>query len=176
MSPLRMIVRNSEAYFGEGNVAYEEKYWATADALGLKMSGEAVPIYMELANNKNTTYKIIISATATDEEKKAAAYLQDCVFKKTGATLPICTENAVYPGHFEHAIMLGKNLITKEFYKQGIDLTNRSYYVEILGWCVFVDSDTDLVGAVQAFLDLCVRQGDNEGALEIISCKRVGQR
>ena len=176
MSPLRMIVRNSEAYFGEVNVAYEEKYWATADALGLKMSGEAVPIFMELANNKNTTYKIILSATATEEEQKAATLLRDYVLEKTGATLPICTENSVYPGHFEHAIMVGKNLITNEFYKQGIDLTNLSYYVETLGWCVFVDSDTDLVGAMQAFIDLCVRQGDNEGSLEIISCKRVGKR
>ena len=176
MTPLRMITRNAESYFGEVNVAYEEKYWSTADALGLKMSGEAVPMFMELANDKQTSYKIIVGASATAEEKKAAELLQAYVLEKTGATLPIHTENAVYPGHFEHAIMVGNNLITKEFYKQGMELANRSYYLEILGWCAFVNSDCDIVGAMQAFIDLCIRQGDNEKALEIISCKRVGKR
>lgn len=176
MTPLRMIVRNAQTYFGGVNVDYEQKYWRTADAVGLKMSGEAVPMYMELAANGGTTYKIITGQNQTEEEKKAVALLQNYVMEKTGALLPVHTENAVYPGHFEHAIMIGKNLITNEFYKDGLDLSNCSYYIEAQGWCVFIDSDCDVVGAVQAFIDLCVRQGDNERSLEIISCKRVGER
>ena len=176
ITPLRMIVRNAQTYFGETNVAYEEKYWRVADAIGLRMSGEAVPIYMELANNNTTTYKIITGQNPTAEEKKAVALLQDFVLERTGALLPVHTENAIYPGHFEHAIMIGKNLITNEFYKQGLNLSDCSYYVEAQGWCVFIDSDYDVVGAVQAFLDLCVRQGTEERSLEIISCKRVGKR
>jgi hypothetical protein len=174
ITPLRMITRNAESYFGEVNVDYEEKYWRIADDLGLKMSGEAVPIYMELASNARTTYKIITGQNPTEEEKKAVALLQNYVWEKTGAKLPVHTENAVYPGHFEHAIMLGKNLITNEFYKEGLNLSNCSYYVETQGWCVFIDSDVDVVGAAQAFIDLCVREKD--GALEIKSCKRVGKR
>ena len=176
ITPLRMIVRNAQSYFGETNVAYEEKYWQTADDIGVKMSGEAVPMYMELAANGNTTYKIITGQNPTEQEKEAVALLQKYVLEKTGALLPVHTENAVYPGHFEHAIMLGKNLITNEFYKQGLDLSSCSYYVEAQGWCVFIDSDCDIVAAAQAFIDLCVRKGDTERSLEIISCKRVGKR
>ena len=175
ITPLRMITRNAQAYFGETNVAYEEKYWRVADDIGVTMSGEAVPIFMELANNNATTYKIITGKKPTEEEKRAVALLQDFVLQKTGALLPIHTENAVYPGHFEHAIMIGKNLITNEFYKQGLDLSNCSYFVETQGWCVFIDSDCDVVGAVQAFIDLCIRQGKEQRSLEIISCKRVGK-
>jgi hypothetical protein len=72
--------------------------------------------------------------------------------------------------------MVGKNLITNEFYKQGLDLSECSYYIEAQGWCVFVDSDVDVVGAVQAFIDLCLREGDTARSLEIKSCKRVGKR
>ncbi len=176
ITPLRMITKNAKTYFGETNVAYEEKYWRIADEIGVKMSGEAVPIYMELASNAATTYKIITGQNPTEEEKRAVALLQSFVLEKTGALLPVHTENAVYPGHFEHAIMIGKNLITNEFYKQGLDLSECSYYIEAQGWCVFVDSDCDVVGAVQAFIDLCLRQGADERSLEIISCKRVGKR
>ena len=38
------------------------------------------------------------------------------------------------------------------------------------------DSDFNVVGAVQAFIDLCVRQGIEERSLDIISCKRIGKR
>lgn len=176
MSPLRMIVKNAQTYFGGANIDYEKKYWKTADALGLKMSAEAIPMYMELASNKATTYKIITGQNPTEEEKKAVALLQNYVLEKTGALIPVHTENAVYPGHFEHAIMIGKNLITNEFYKDGLNLTDCSYYIEAQGWCVFIDSDVDVVGAVQAFIYLCLRQGDEECSLEIISCKRVGTR
>ena len=176
ITPLRMIVKNAETYFGGANVAYEEKYWRIADDIGVKMSGEAVPIFMELANNGATTYKIITGQNPTEDEKKAVALLQKFVLEKTGASLPVHTENAVYPGHFEHAIMIGKNLITNEFYKQGLDLSNCSYFIEAQGWCVFVDSDCDVVGAVQAFIDLCIRKGMDVRSLEIISCKRIGKQ
>ena len=176
ITPLRMIVRNEYDYFGEANAIYENKYWRIADDLGLKMSGEAVPIYMNLASNGVPDYKIITGQNQTEEEKKAVALLQNYVLEKTGALLPVCTENAVYPGHFEHAIMVGKNLITNEFYKEGLDLSNCSYYVETQGYCEFIDSDYDVVGAVQAFIDSCIRQGSDERSLELISRKCVGKQ
>ena len=175
ISPLRMICKNAESYFGEPSEEYEEKYWKIADDIGIKMSGEAVPIFMELANSGTTTYKIITGENPTEQEKQAVALLQKYIFEKTGATITCHNEYAVYPGHFEHAIMVGKNLITNEFYKNGLDLSNCSYYIETQGWCEFIDSDTDIVGAMQAFIDLCVRQGKNERSLEIKSCKRVGK-
>ncbi len=175
LTPLRMLVKNARDYFGEESIAYEEKYWRIADELGLRMSGEALPIYMELVSEGETTYTIIVGQNQTEEEKKAVALLQSYVLEKTGALLPICTENAVYPAHFEHAIMVGKNLITNEFYKEGLELSNCSYFIEAQGWCVFIDSDCDIVGAVQAFIDLCVRQGEGERSLEIKACKRLGK-
>ena len=176
ITPVHMIAKNAQAYFGAPSVEYEEKYWRIADDIGVRMSGEAVPIYMELASNATTTYKIITGQNPTEEERKAVALLQNFVLKKTGALLPVHTENAIYPGHFEHAIMIGKNLITNEFYKQGLDLSDCSYFIEAQGWCVFVDSDCDVVGAVQAFIDLCIRQGAEDRSLEIKACKRIGRR
>lgn len=175
MTPLRMIVRNATAYFGESSVEYENKYWQTADSLGIKMSAEAIPMFMELAKDGATTYKIITGQNPSEEEKKAVALLQNFVFGKTGAQISVHTENAVYPGHFEHAIMIGKNLITNEFYKQGLNLSNCAYFIEAQGWCVFIDSNSDVVGAVQAFIDLCLRKGETERSLEIKACKRVGK-
>ena len=175
MTPLRMIVRNATAYFGESSVEYENKYWQTADSLGIKMSAEAIPMFMELVKDGATTYKIITGQNPSEEEKKAVALLQNFVFGKTGAQISVHTENAVYPGHFEHAIMIGKNLITNEFYKQGLNLSNCAYFIEAQGWCVFIDSNSDVVGAVQAFIDLCLRKGETERSLEIKACKRVGK-
>lgn len=174
ITPLRMIVRNAKTYFGEESVAYEEKYWRIADDIGVRKSGEDVPMFMELANNGTTTYKIITGKNPTEEERKAVALLQEYVFARTGAKLSAYDENAVYPGHFEHAIMVGKNLITNEFYKDGLNLADCSYFIETQGWCVFIDSDKDVVEAMQAFIDLCIREGKKEGSLDIISCKRVG--
>jgi hypothetical protein len=175
ITPLRMIVRNAESYFGEPSIEYENKYRHIADVLGLKMSAELIPIYMELANNGATTYKIITGKNPTKEERKAVALLQNYVLEKTGALLPVHDENAVYPGHFEHAIMVGKNLITNEFYKQGLDLSGCAYFIEVQGWCVFVDSDVDIVRAMQAFIDCCLKQGEKERSLEVIACKRIGK-
>jgi hypothetical protein len=106
---------------------------------------------------------------------KAISLLQEYVFERTGAKLSAYDENAVYPGHFERAIMVGKNLITNEFYKDGLNLSDCSYFIEAQGWCVFIDSDKDVVGAMRAFIDLCVREGKEDGSLDIISCKRVGK-
>ena len=176
ITPVRMMVRHAKTYFGKTNTACEEKYMRLADALGLKMSGEAVPIYMPLASNKVANYRIITGQNPSEEEKKAIALLQNYVLEKTGALLTVQDEYGMYPGHFEHVILIGKNLITNEFYKEGLDLSNYEYFIEAQGWCVFVDSDYDVVGAVQAFIDSCVRQGDGENSLEIISCKQVKKR
>lgn len=176
LTPVRMIARNAETYFGAPCTAYEEKYWRIADELGLKLLGEGIPMFIELANEGKTTYKIVTGQNPTEEEKKAVALLQNYVLEKTGALLPVGTEYTMYPGFFEHSIIVGKNLITKEFYKEGLDLSNCSYHVEVLGWCVFIDSNDDIVRAAQAFIDLCVRQGDDARSLEIVSCKRVGKR
>lgn len=176
ITPVRMIVRNAESYFGAPSIDYDKKYWQIATDLGLKMSGELIPLFMELANDGATTYQIITGQNPTEEERKAAALLQNYVLEKTGALLPIHDESAVYPGHFEHAIIVGKNLLINEFYKQGLDLSNCSYYLEAQGWCVFVESDYDIVLAAQAFIDLCLREGADARSLEIISCKRVGKK
>ena len=176
MTPLRMIVRNAGKYFGGENLDYEEKYRRVADSIGVKNSGEVVPIYIDFVSGGKTAYKIITGKNPTAEEKRAAEYLQGYVAQQTGVTVPIETDAAIYPAYWERGIMVGKNAMTKEFYKSGLDISDLSYFIDVKGWCIFVDSDYDIFGAAQAFVKECVRKGDGEKSLEIVSCKRIGKR
>lgn len=174
MTPVRMIVKNEQAYFGGENIPYEEKFFALADAIGIKRTGEVVPIYLDFVSSTENRYKLITGQEPTKEELAAAKFIQDYILEKTGRIVPIEKDNEVFPAYWEHAVMIGKNAMTKEFYKSGLDLSGYSYFIEAKGWCLFVDSDYDIMKAAEVFVKEFVRKGDEENSLEIISKKRVG--
>ena len=70
--------------------------------------------------------------------------------------------------------MIGKNTMVNEFYKKGLDLRNYAYYIDVKGWCVFIDSDYDVGKAVKVFIQTLLRKGAEENSLEIVSRKRIG--
>ncbi|MBR2375214.1 MAG: DUF4838 domain-containing protein [Clostridia bacterium] len=174
LTPLRMIVRNEHAYFGGENLAYEEKFYKTADAVGVKRTGEVVPIYIDFVSSTEDRYKLITGQNPTEKELAAAKYIQDYVYEKTGRLVPIKKDDAVFPAYWERGIMVGKNTMTNEFYKGGLDLSGYSYFVDIKGWCVFIDSEYDIMKSAEVFVQEFLRKGDEENSLEIISKKRVG--
>ena len=175
ITPVRMILRNAEAYFGGENIAYEEKFYALADAIGVKRQGEVVPIFIDFVSDNQSKYKLITGQSPTQEELRAAEYIQRCVFEKTGFTVPIEKDNAIYPAYWERGIMVGKNAITKEFYKEGLDLSGYAYFADVKGWCVFLDSDYNVMDAAKVFVEEYLRTGEKENALEIVVKKRVGK-
>lgn len=174
MTPVRMIVRNELAYFGGENIHYEDKFFMLADAIGVKRTGEVVPIYLDFVSSEEKRYKLITGQEPTEAELAAAKYIQDFIYEKTGYTMPIEKDNAVFPAYWERAVMIGKNAMTKEFYKSGLDLSGYSYFIDAKGWCLFVDSDYDIMKAAEVFVKEFLRKGDEENSLEIISKKRVG--
>lgn len=174
MTPVRMIVRNEQSYFGGENIAYEDKFFALADAIGVKRTGEVVPIYLDFVSSTENRYKLITGQNPTEEELAAAKYVQDYIFEQTGYLMPIAKDDAVFPAYWERAVMIGKNAMTKEFYKSGLDLSGYTYFIDTKGWCLFVDSDYDIMQAAKVFVSDFLRKGDEEKSLEIISKKRVG--
>jgi hypothetical protein len=174
MTPVRMIVRNEQSYFGGENIPYEEKFFSLADAIGVKRTGEVVPIYLDFVSSTENRYKLITGQNPTEEELAAAKYVQDYIFSQTGRFVPIAKDNEVFPAYWERAVMIGKNAMTKEFYKSGLDLSNYSYFIDTKGWCLFVDSDYDIMLAAKTFVSEFLRKGEEENSLEIISKKRVG--
>ena len=174
-TPVRMILRNAYAYFGKESEEYEDKFFRLADEIGLKLSGEVVPIYIDLASKGVSRYKIITGQTPTDEVLCAAKYLQAYIQEKTGVTVPIGKDNEVFPAYWEYAIMIGKNTMTNEFYKKGLDLRDCAYYIDVKGWCVFIDSEYDVQKAVRVFAQSLLRKGDEDNSLEIVSRKRIGK-
>ncbi|MBQ4268538.1 MAG: hypothetical protein IJB97_02680, partial [Clostridia bacterium] len=139
-----------------------------------KRTGEVVPIYLDFVSSEEKRYKLITGQEPTEAELAAAKYIQDFIYEKTGYTMPIEKDNAVFPAYWERAVMIGKNAMTKEFYKSGLDLSGYSYFIDAKGWCLFVDSDYDIMKAAEVFVKEFLRKGDEENSLEIISKKRVG--
>ena len=71
--------------------------------------------------------------------------------------------------------MVGKNAMTKEFYKEGLDLSHYAYFADIKGWCVFLDSDDNVMDAAKVFVAQYLRAGETENSLEIVVKKRIGK-
>ena len=176
ITPVRMIVRNAEYYFGEESIEYEQKFHELAKAIGVKKQGEVVPIFIDFIENGESKYMLITGQNPTKEELAAAEYIQRCIRERTGVTLPIEKDDKIYPAYWERGIMVGKTAMNGEFYKQGWDVSAYEYYVDVKGWCAFIDSDYDLMQAAEVFLRECLRAGSNANDWEIVVKKRVKPR
>ena len=71
--------------------------------------------------------------------------------------------------------MVGKNAMTKEFYKEGLDISDYAYFADIKGWCVFLDSNYNVMDAAKVFVAQYLRAGETENSLEIVVKKRIGK-
>ena len=176
MTPVRMIYKNRYFYFGKDDKGYESKFFTLADELGIKKSGEVVPIYIDFVTEGRSDYKIVIGQKATQEEMICSQYLSDKIFKLTGCRIPVVKDDHVFPAYWERAIMVGKTAMTKEFYKQGLDLSPYIYFIDVKGWCVFIDSDADLQKAVSAFLQKLLRHVGEGKDMQIIAKQELKTR
>ncbi len=173
ITPVRMIVKNAEYYFGGESVAYEEKFYRLAEAIGVEKQGEVVPIFIDFITQGETKYKIITGQTPTEKELAAAEYIQAFIRSHTGVKVPIEKDNEIYPAYWERGIMVGKNAMTKEFYKSGLDISGYEYFADVKGWCVFLDSDYDIMQAAKVFTKEYLRAGKDGNSMEIVVKKRA---
>jgi len=134
-----------------------------------------VPIFIDFVSENQSKYKLITGQNPTEDELRAAEYIQSYVLEKTGFKVPIEKDNAIYPAYWERGIMVGKTAMTKEFYKEGLDISGYAYFADVKGWCVFLDSDSDLMAVAKVFVAEYLRAGETENSLEIVVKKRIGK-
>ena len=140
--PLRMISRNEDYYFPNNGNVYADRLFKVSASIGLDKFGEGVPMFVDIHLNGENPYKIILGQQPTEQEKFCAKLLQEKISKITGVTLEICDDSVVYPHYGERAIMVGKGMMFREFYKGTLNDLDYEYYVEVLGCCPFVLGDS----------------------------------
>ncbi len=136
--PLRMIYKNEDYYFPDNGGVYADAFFKSAAFIGLDRIGEGVPMFIDIVLDGEKPYKIILGQTPTKDECSAAELLQRRIAELTGRTLEIADDSVVYPHYGERAIMVGKGMMFREFYKGTLTDTDYEYYVEVLGHCPFV--------------------------------------
>lgn len=136
--PLRMISKNEDYYFPDSDGIYANAFFKTAAAINLDKIGEGVPMFVDIILDGEKPYKIILGQTPSKEEKIAAELLQKRIAELSGFTLEIADDSVVYPHYGERAIMVGKGMMFREFYKGSLNDSDYEYYVEVLGRCPFI--------------------------------------
>lgn len=146
LSPLRMITRNSEYYFGDKKTEYDSRFETLVSELGHIISRK--PHRIIEANVPN--YKIMV-----DEEDsasiKCAEYLNDWFKNKTGVTLELIGHHDLYPTYAEKVICIGPNDFAKEFF-QKTDFTKYNIFVKSCGAAIFI-AGKSLKDACNIFID-----------------------
>lgn len=132
LSPLRMITRNTEYYFGDKGSVYDKRFPALIDELGHIIS--RTPHRIIEGNVVN--YKIMIDKTDA-ECQKYADYLNEWFKNKTGLTLEVIDQHDAYPTYAEKVICIGPNDFAKEFF-QKTDFSIYNVFVKSRGAAIFL--------------------------------------
>ncbi len=144
VTPLRMICKNSEFYFGVCDSEYDKKYEQIADEIMLDRFCEYYPRWYNIVVGGGSKYRIVISAKASEKEKNCAKIFQKAVAARSGVELAIITDEEIYPTSAEHAVCIGKNMMFDEFFKNTVNPDDYEYYIAMKGLSVFITSGTDL--------------------------------
>ena len=173
VTPLRMITKNAEYYFGDEDDEYTELYHVLAQELQLTSFGSG-PYYLNLSENDGTTtYKISVAVDATKEELECAEMVKERLERMSGAKFEIVDDKKVAPAYRTHAICIGQNVMFREFFKGTVDMDKYEYFIATLGNCLFIHSVYDLKGAVEkAFTGIYALPGKKLGWEKVVCPKR----
>ena len=172
-TPLRMISKNAEYYFGDDEDEYTEQFYEIAREVQLTSIGSG-PYYLNLADGDGTTtYKISVAVDATKEELEAAEIFRERLERLSGISFEIVDDKKVAPAYRTHAICIGQNVMFREFFKGTVDMEKYEYFIATLGNCLFIHSFYDLKGAVdKAFTGIFAHPGKKLGWERVICPKR----
>lgn len=171
LTPLRMIARNKEYYFGEEKTDYETRFLSLAEFTGLDRIGESEPFGLNLVVKSQTRYRIAINDNATDYEKEQAERLRDEIECASGAYMQIVPESTVAPSYLEHAICVGKVNLTNDFFK-GVDMNRYETYTQTIGKMLFIyaDDSESLEKAVSFICERFIRKVSDDDEQADLRC------
>lgn len=173
LTPIRMLMRNADVYYKGGNDEYEKRFFKLANECGMVKLGEGLPVFIEMQNGGASEYKIVLGQEFTAREKAAAEYVQRKFFDLSGSTLPIVTDDKVYPTFGEKAVCIGEHMMFREFFKGHVHEKDYEYYVETRGKCMFIAGAGDLTRAADVlFEDIIVSDGENGKILKLPFAKK----
>ena len=173
ITPLRMINKNSEYYFGKEENPYFEKYDQIVNSVKIENVGSG-PLTLEITDNYSSEYKIVIGQNPSEEEISAAEYFRERIEKMSGIKLPIVDDTKVAPAYPTKAICIGNTKMFKEFFKGHVEINKYKYYISTLGCCLFIHSIYDLHEAVDnAFVGIFANAIGHPGFAKVICPKRL---
>ena len=160
LTPMRMLLANKYCYEGFTWAEMEKEFFQIMKKANIEKISETQPIYLEIGENQKSDYKIVTSKTPTAEEKASAEYLQKYFKEKYHFDLPIVVDdwNIIWPSHWSRGIFIGENGIVHEFIKEGLDVTDKEYWLQSFGRCMFIMSGTDILGATKYFAENIIKE------------------
>ncbi len=146
LSPLRMITRGKEYYFGDKVTEYEKTFYSIVEETGHLLQYTPVKIMEASISN----YMILVDKEDS-HAVECAEYLNDWFKNKTGVALEIVGCEEYYPTYGVKSISLGAQCFSKEFFK-GLDFSKYNIFAKNRGWSVFL-AGKDLKGACDVFVN-----------------------
>ena len=132
LSPLRMISRNTEYYFGDKGSEYDKRFPALVDELGHIISRTP----HQIIEGNVVNYKIMVDKNDA-ESLKYADYLNEWFKNKTGLIFEVIDHHDAYPTYAEKVICIGANDFAKEFF-QKTDFSIYNVFVKSRGAGIFL--------------------------------------
>lgn len=178
LTPLRMMLANKHDYKGFAYEDLEKEFYRIMKKANIEKLAETLPLYIEIGNGGQSEYKIVTTKTPTAEEKASAEYLQNYLQTNYGFTVPIVDDdwNNVWPSSRSKGFLIGVNGVSREFFKDGIDLSDKEYWLQSIGRCFFIMSGTDILGATKYFAENIVkREGDKVFTHIFCEVKRIDE-
>lgn len=171
LTPLRMILRNKEYYFGEEKTSYEKRFFELANFVGFDRIGESAPFGLNLVVSSKSRYRIVLPNEPADYEREQAERLRDEIECASGVCMEIVPESSVAPSYLEHAICVGKVALTKDFFKD-VDMHKYQTYMETIGKMVFIyaDDGESLADATELFCERLIRRVSDDDEQADVRC------
>jgi hypothetical protein len=132
LTPLRMISRNDEYYFGDKKSDYYRRFISLMVELGHSIPWTPHRIMEKSVPN----YKILVNKN-DPKHLEAVEYFNEWIKNKSGVFLSVVDQYEVYPTYAEKVISIGENDFAKEFFKR-TDFSKYNVFVRSCGSAVFI--------------------------------------
>ena len=172
-TPLRMISKNAEYYFGDNDDKYTEEFYEICREINLNSIGSG-PLNLFLTNDDGTTdYRISVAENATKEELEAAEIVRERIERLSGVSLEIVDDKKVAPAFRTRAICVGQTIMFREFFKGTVQMEKYKYFIGTRGNCLFINSVYDIKSAAEkAFTGIYTHAGIKLGWAKVVCPRR----
>lgn len=162
LTPMRMLLANKHDYQGFDYKEIEKEFYEIMKESKIDKLAEDLPLFVEIAKGGKSSYKIVVAKNPTKEEKDSAEFLHNYLKNNCGVDVPIVDDDwqNVWPTPKAKGILIGNNGIVCEFFKKGVDLQDKQYWLQAIGYMLIIMSGTDILGATKYFAENLIKQDD----------------